>query len=66
MKLQAFKETPTQVFSCQICKIFKNTYFKKHLQRAASKWSLKIELSFGKTNFKLHALVSKQFHGNKT
>ena len=25
------KETPTQVFSCKICDIFKNAYFKEHL-----------------------------------
>ena len=25
------KETPTQVFSCEICKNFKNTYFEEHL-----------------------------------
>ena len=24
------KETPTQIFSCEICKIFKNTYFEEH------------------------------------
>ena len=28
-------ETPTQVFSCKICKIFKNTYFEEHLQTTA-------------------------------
>ena len=26
------KETPTQVFSCEICEIFKNTYFEEHLR----------------------------------
>ena len=30
------KETPTQVFSCEICEIFKNTYFEEHLWMAAS------------------------------
>ena len=30
------KETPIQVFSCEICKIFKNTLFEKHLQMTAS------------------------------
>ena len=25
------KETPTQVFSCEFSKIFKNTYFEKYL-----------------------------------
>ena len=33
IKLQA----PTQVFSCEICEIFKNTCFEEHLQTAASK-----------------------------
>ena len=28
-------ETPTQVFSCEICKTFKNTYFEEHLQTTA-------------------------------
>ena len=27
---------PTQVFSCEYCKIFKNTYFEEHLWMAAS------------------------------
>ena len=30
------KETPTLVLSCEHCKIFKNTYFEKHLPTAAS------------------------------
>ena len=30
------KETPAQVFSCEYCKIFKNTYFEEHLRTAAS------------------------------
>ena len=29
-------ETPAQVFSCEFCKIFKNTYFSGYLQGAAS------------------------------
>ena len=29
-------EATTQVFSCEICEIFKNTYFKEHLQMTAS------------------------------
>ena len=42
IKLQAsrsailLKETPTQVFSCEYCEIFMNTYFEEHLQTAAS------------------------------
>ena len=31
------KETPTQVFFCKICEIFKNTYFEEHLRTTASK-----------------------------
>ena len=31
------KVTLTQVFSCEYCEIFKNTYFKEHLQTAASR-----------------------------
>ena len=30
------KETPAQVFSCEYCEIFKNTYFEEHLWTAAS------------------------------
>ena len=30
------KDSPTQVFSCEICKTFKNTCFVEHLQAAAS------------------------------
>ena len=34
------KETPTQLFSCEYCEIFKNTYFEEHLQMAASRGCL--------------------------
>ena len=30
------KDTPTQVFFCEICEIFKNTYFEEHLWKTAS------------------------------
>ena len=30
------KEIPTEVFSCDFCEIFQNTYFVEHLQMAAS------------------------------
>ena len=30
------KETPTLVFSCEIYKIFKNTYFEEQMQATAS------------------------------
>ena len=31
-----YKETQTQVFSSEICEIFKNTYFEEHLRTTAS------------------------------
>ena len=34
------KVLPTQVFSCEYCKIFKNTYFEEHLRTAASECRL--------------------------
>ena len=37
IKLQAFR-IPAQVFSCEICKIFKNIYFKEHLPTTASRY----------------------------
>ena len=30
------KETPTQVFFCEYCEIFKSTYFEEHLRTVAS------------------------------
>ena len=30
------RETPTQMFSCEICENFKNTYFKENLETTAS------------------------------
>ena len=29
------KDTPTQMFSCANCEVFKNTYFEEHLRTAA-------------------------------
>ena len=45
MRLQDFrpKKNPTQMFSCEYCEIFKNTYFKKHLRTAASELALGID-----------------------
>ena len=39
-----YKETPTQVFSCEYCEMFKNTYFEEHLGTAASKLSFQVLL----------------------
>ena len=36
IKLQAWKKTPTQVFSCEYCEIVKNIYFEEHLGTATS------------------------------
>ena len=33
---EAATDAPTQVFSCQYCEIFKNTYFEEHLQTTAT------------------------------
>ena len=30
-----YKETATQIFSCEYCEIFKDKYFKEHLRTAA-------------------------------
>ena len=30
------KETPTRVFFCEYCEIFKNSYCEEHLQKTAS------------------------------
>ena len=34
--LQLYQKAPTQVFSCEIPKIFTNVYFEEHLQTTAS------------------------------
>ena len=34
------KKTPTEVFSCEICEIFKNIYFEEHLRTTTSKQTL--------------------------
>ena len=50
IKLQALqlyqKETPTQVFFCEYCEIFKNTYFEKHLRTTASENTPTVMLSY--------------------
>ena len=39
-----WKETPTQVLSCEHCEIFKNTYFEEYLRAAAFVWVVIIHL----------------------
>ena len=34
--LESTEAAPKQVFPCEYCQIFKNTYFEKHLQTTAS------------------------------
>ena len=34
------KKTPTQVFFCKYCEIFKNTYFEEQLRTFAFEWTL--------------------------
>ena len=47
--LQLFcKETPTQLFSWEYCKFFKNAYFGEHLWTAASKTDTGANLLVGK------------------
>ena len=41
------KKTPTQVLSCEICKLFKNNYFEEHLWMSASKLYLKRDCNTG-------------------
>ena len=40
------KETLTQVFSCEICEIFKNIYFEEHLRTSASELLVEHFLTF--------------------
>ena len=40
------KKTPTQVFFCKYCEIFKNTYFEKHLRTTASEDTPTLMLSY--------------------
>ena len=37
LQISQEKESPTQVFSCQICEIFKNSNFEEHLGTTASR-----------------------------
>ena len=55
------KETPTQVFSCEICEIFQNTFFYKTPPVAASgKWKYKSDYLPRKTIQKIVVLLQEQ------
>ena len=56
------KETPTQVFFCEYCEIFKNTYFEKHLRTTASVNSRAAVFHKGLALPKRNALTSGIFH----
>ena len=44
----------TQLFSSKYCKIYKNTYFEKHLQMAASSWRVWVIKELMQNNFTFH------------
>ena len=55
-----YKKTPTQVFSCQFCEIFKKNFFTEQLQKTAPEYEL-IWTSLSK-KWKLYS----DNHSNKT
>ena len=58
------KETPTQVLSCKICEIFKNTCFEEHLRTTASEFIGDTRL-FHETNLKKHTNGKTNFQDGK-
>ena len=44
-KVAGLKESPTQLLSCEICEIVKNTYFEQHL-RTTTSWNSFCYFSF--------------------
>ena len=42
LKRNLLKEAPTQVFSCEIFEIFKNTNFEEYLGTTTSEWGILI------------------------
>ena len=61
------KKAPTQLFSCEHCKIFKNNYFEEHPRTAASevrinpKWNLRKQVFF-KTDVLKYSLKATEWH----
>ena len=49
-----YKETPTQVFSFEICNIIKNPYFEEHVQTTASIHSFNSHHNFHYHHFYYH------------
>ena len=58
------KETPTQVFSCEICEVFKNTYFEEDLRTTASELIGDTTL-FHETILKKHTTGKTNFQDGK-
>ena len=58
------KETPTKVFSCDYCEVFKSNYFEEHLRTAASE---KIQTRFSSSAciFKYKSKRRKRTEKNK-
>ena len=59
-----YKETPTQVFSYEICGIFKNTYFEEHLRATAPEF-IGDTTFFHETILKTHANGKTSFQDGK-
>ena len=61
---KVLKETPTQMFCCEYCKVSKNNYFEEHLRTAASVLCLtNIWQNATYRHFILHTTQSKSQNG---
>ena len=59
-KHRYWKETPTQVFSCEICEMFKNAYFDEQMPTAASNTPLHWILSkFSKAHMNSRDMLTR-------
>ena len=55
MAMQLYeKETPTQVFSCEYCEIFKNTYFEEYLHAAVTEIQILLHFPVGIYMFEIN------------
>ena len=59
------RETPIQVFPCEYCKIFRNTYFEEHLRTTASAFPSKSMIRGFNTKIK-HKINKNSAKGNRT
>ena len=53
------KKTPTQVFSCEMCKTFKNVYTEEHLRTTASDYYLFLQFRCRSPN--IRTIVNTRF-----